>query len=197
MTALFLYGAVLLMAASVIANRIGQRRMAAARKALRSDEDRLRQLDQGILDNSRILEQARQRTAGLDDQIHEARLAVEHLTERYERARAAPAERYHIFDRLDARPGTIWSLEIRRAGDAPNDPRLAAAWPAPRTYLLVASNPREAMERAAQRFPRTQGFEVGSAAACHLFRKRTSLDDKDTAALFTRRDGRFAGREPG
>ncbi len=188
MTALFLYGAVLLMAASVLVNRFGQRRMVAARKALATEETSLRQMDQGIIDSARTLNQVRQHVTELDDQIHDAQLAVEHLTEKFEEARAAPAERYHIFDRLDARPGTIWSLTVRRGDDAPNDPRMAAAWPDPRTYLMVASNPREAMDRAAQRFPRTQGFDVGNAAACHLFssRRAKQADDKDTAGLFNR-----------
>lgn len=195
MTALFLYGAVLLMAASVLVNRIGQRRMAAARKALAAEETLLRQIDNGILESARTLNQARQRVTELDDQIHGAQLTVDHLTEKFEQARAAPAERYHIFDRLDARPGTIWSLPIRRAEDAPNDSRLAAAWSEPRTYLMVASNPREAMDRAAQRFPRNQGFEVGTAAPCHLFasKRASQTDDKDTAGLFTRAGGQAAG----
>lgn len=177
MTALFLYGAVLLMAASVIVNRIGQRRMAVARKALRTDEASLRQLDQGLVETAQTLAQAHQRLSELDDRLHETRLAVDHLTERYEQARVAPMERYVIFDRLDARPGTIWSLEVRRTEDAPKDTRLAAAWPAPRTYLMVASNPREAMDRAVQRFPRNQGFDVGTAAPCLLFKSRRGNDD--------------------
>ncbi|MCG5243256.1 hypothetical protein ACIU1J_04155 [Azospirillum doebereinerae] len=188
MTALFLYGAVLLMVASVIVNRVGQRRMAKARKTLTTEETALRDLDSGIIESARAVNQSRQRTAELDDQIQDMRLAVEHLTEKLDQARAAPMERYFIFDRLDARPGTIWSLDVRRAQDAPNEPRLAAAWPVPRTYLMVASNPREAMDRAAQRFPRNQGFEVGSAASCHLFKSRRD-DGEGGAGVFKRGGG--------
>ena len=188
MTALFLYGAVLLMAASVIVNRIGQRRMLAARKALTAEENKLRAIDRGILDGARALNQVKQRVATLDDEIHGARLTVEHLGEKFDQVRAAPMERYYIFDRLDARPGSIWSMDIRRTDDAPNDPRLAAAWQQPRTYLIVASTPREAVDRAAQRFPRNQGYDIGPAVVCHLFKSKRSsqADGDDTAASLSK-----------
>jgi hypothetical protein len=173
MTALFLYAAVLFMAGSVLVNRIGQRRMAAARKSLAGEENALVSLEREIVEHAQRLNQIKEREAALDDQLHGARLAVEHLTEKFDEARAAPLERYHIFDRLDARPGSIWSLEVRRADDASNA-RMAAAWPTPRTYLIVASTPREAVDRALQRFPRNQGFEVGNAAPCHLFKSKRS-----------------------
>ncbi len=194
MTALFLYGAVLLMAASVIVNRIGQRRMAAARKLLATEEGTLRSLDHLILDQARALGQVKQRNESLDDQIHDARLAVEHLTEKFEQARAAPTEKYHVFDRLDARPGTIWSLDVRRGEEAPQDSRMAAAWPAPRTYLIVAANPREAVDRAAQRFPRNQGFDIGPATVCHLFKTKRSGESGNGDRSGDRPAGRSADR---
>lgn len=178
MTALFLYAAVLFMAGSVLVNRIGQRRLAAARKAVAEDETTLLTLEREIVDHARKLNEVKERASTLDDQLHDARLAVEHLTEKFDEARAAPVERYHIFDRLDARPGSIWSLEVRRADEAGGNARMAAAWPTPRTYLIVASTPREAADRALQRFPRNQGFEIGNAVACHLFKsKRSSAED--------------------
>jgi hypothetical protein len=177
MTALFLYAAVLFMVGSVLVNRIGQRRMAAARKSLTEEENALTSLEREIVEHAQKLNQIQERETTLDDQLHSARLAVEHLTEKFDEARAAPVERYYIFDRLDARPGSIWSLEVRRADDAGNV-RMAAAWPIPRTYLIVASTPREAADRAVQRFPRNQGFEIGNAVPCHLFKsKRSSAED--------------------
>lgn len=156
MTALFLYGAVLLMAASVIVNRIGQRRMVAARKGLAADEASLRSLDQSLLDNARALVQVKQRNEALGDQIRDTRLAVDHLTEKFEQARAAPMDKFYIFDRLDARLGTIWALDVRRNEEAASDARLTAAWPVPRTYLIVAATPREAADPRSSVSPATK-----------------------------------------
>lgn len=181
MTALFLYAAVLFMVGSVLVNRIGQRRMAVARKSLTEEENALLSLEREIIDHGQKLNQVKERETALDDELHGARLALEHLTEKFDEARAAPVERYHVFDRLDARPGGIWSLEVRRADDAGNA-RMMAAWPIPRTYLIVASTPREAVDRVLQRFPRNQGFEIGNAVPCHLFKaKRASATEDGNA----------------
>lgn len=179
MTALFLYAAMLFMIGSVLVNRIGQRRLAEARKSLTEEENALLALERDINDSARRLSETKMREAGLDDQLHTMRLTLEHLTEKFDEARAAPVERYHIFDRLDARPGNIWSVEIRRSDDSGSTNRMAAAWPTPRTYLIVASTPREAADRALQRFPRNQGFEIGNAVPCGLFKtKRSSSGDE-------------------
>lgn len=183
MTALFLYGAVLLMVASVMVNRFGQSRAARVTKKLNTDESALRSLDQKLVEIARSMQANRLETANLEDQITDARLAVDNMNDRLDKAKAAPMERYYIFDRLDTRPGTIWSLQISRPGDMTlSDARLASAWQTPRTYLIVAGNQREAMDRAGQRFPRNNGFEIGLAVPCHLFRsRRQGRDDSDLA----------------
>lgn len=198
MTALFLYGAVLLMVASVMVNRFGQRRAAQAAKRLQNDENTLRSLDTKLLETARHLQQNRQQAGNLDDQITDVRLAIDNLNDRLEKTKAAPMERYYIFDRLDTRPGTIWAMQIGRTGDAPlSDARLAAAWRMPRTYLIVAGNQREAMDRAAQRFPRNSGFDIGLAAPCHLFKgKRQGRDEPDLAALMSGSGGGQTMRPP-
>lgn len=173
MTALMLYGAVLLMVASVLVNRIGQRRAALAHQRLQTDEGTLRTLEHEVGDRSRALHILRERCAGLDGQLDEARVAVDQLSLTMEQAKAAPVERYFIFDRQDPRPGAIWALQVRRSPDAPPSlPRMEMSWKAPRTYLVVAATQREAMDRVTHRYARNAGFDVGTAAPCHLFKTR-------------------------
>ncbi len=179
MTALFLYAAMLFMIGSVLVNRIGQRRLSEAKKSLTEEENALLTLERDINDNGRRLSEAKMRETGLDDQLHTMTLTLEHLKEKFDEARAAPVERYHIFDRLDPRPGSIWSVDIRRSDEMGGNSRMAAAWPTPRTYLIVASTSREASDRAVQRFPRNQGFEIGNAVPCSLFKTKRSNSGDD------------------
>lgn len=197
MTALMLYGAVLLMVASVIVNRIGQRRAALAHRRLQTDEGTLRTLEHEVGDRSRALHILRERCAGLDEQLDEARVAVDQLSQKMERAKAAPVERYFVFDRQDPRPGTIWALQVGRSADAPPAlPRMETSWKAPRTYLVVAGNQREAMDRVAHRYSRNAGFEVGTATTCHLFGAKQAGKDDPALSGLPAGPGRAGQRRP-
>ncbi len=174
MTAVLIYIAVLLMIGSVIVNRTGERRIKAARGRLSAADKDLRALNQQLLDDAGKLDAAQQQLAGVDDQLLQAETIVNALERQVETLQEAPVERYYVFDRLEPRPGTIWEVPVRRApdvlpGGAAMAAAMTAAWRDGRTYLLVATTAREALERAAQRFPRVSGFEVGPATTCRLF----------------------------
>lgn len=170
MTAVLIYIAVLLMIGSVIVNRTGERRIKAARERLTAADKDLRALHQQLLDDAGKLDAAQKQLAGVDDQLLQAQTIVNALERQIETLQTAPVERYHVFDRLEPRPGTIWEVPVRRSPDGiAGGAAMTAAWRDGRTYLLVATTAREALERAAQRFPRVSGFEVGPATTCRLF----------------------------
>ncbi|WP_448203409.1 hypothetical protein [Azospirillum sp. sgz302134] len=175
MTALCLYAAILLMVASVVVNRKGERRVKAGRESLSLADKDLRALEQQFLECGKALDLAQNRLTVLDERVAEAEALVRTLERQLESCQKAPAERYYVFDRLEPRPGTIWEVPVRRMpGVPPGGAAMASAWRDGRTYLLAATTQREALERASQRFPRISGFEVGPATACRLFQTACS-----------------------
>ncbi|MDQ2105569.1 hypothetical protein [Azospirillum isscasi] len=170
MTAIILYAALLLLAASVLVNRMGERRVRATREALATADKDIRTMEQRVQESRKTLEAARGKLGGLEEALVEAKRQTEVLEGQLDALQQTPVELYHVFDRLEARPGTIWEVTVRRAPDALyTSAAMAASWRDGRTYLIVASNQKEALDRAAQRFPRVNGYEVGPVLTCRLF----------------------------
>lgn len=160
--------------AGVAIIRVGNRWLAAARAALAADRAFLQTQDRRQREAACAQRLAEERLAALDGWVAEAQGTVRTLEQRLYGAQQIPVERFHIFDRMDARPGVIWSVVVRRLRDAPPaDPHVVAAWQTPRTYLIVAGSAREALDRAVRRFPRDDGFAVGPASLCDLFANST------------------------
>lgn len=197
MTAIALYIAILLMVASVVVNRIGERKMSKKRKSLSGLEKELRSLDSQALEATRALDQTKLRLSELDRQVEEAQAVVTRLQTRLEKTQTAPPDYLHVFDRLDARPGMIWTVTVKRsaAGIGVSSAQVAA-WREPRSYLIVAGTQREALDRANQRFPQTSGFTVGPVGPCALFQSRRgpAVDDTEAASAAA---GPRAQRPPG
>ena len=187
MIAVCLYIAILLVAASVLVNRMGERRMKAAQSALVERDKDLQALDQQIQDGERMLGFAQTRLADLDGHVDEAKARVRALEQQFDAVQKAAPERFHVFDRLEPRPGVIWEVPVRRSPDVVTfSAGLARAWREGRTYLIVATTQREALERVTQRFPRISGFEVGQATSCRLFQP-TRLTSSSAAAPVPRK----------
>ena len=179
MTAIILYAAVLLLAASVLVNRMGERRVRAARGELATADKDIRTMEQRVQEARKTLEATRGRVDGLEETLAEAKRQNEALERQLDALQQAPMELYHVIDRLEARPGTIWEVAVRRAPDALyTSAAMAASWRDGRTYLIVASNQKEALDRAAQRFPRVNGYEVGTVLTCRLFQPKDPAERK-------------------
>lgn len=166
MSILLAYAAVSLLVISVIVSRLARRQLDSARKALTTDEAVLTRAGQALQEALRVRNDAEQRHAGLDGRLEQAQTEVRAAQTALEMAREAPIERIHVFDRLEPRPGTLWSVTVLRRPDAPGGP---APWTGERTLVVSASGQSEALERVMVRYPRTSGFEVRGAAPCPLF----------------------------
>ena len=179
MTAIILYAAVLLLVATVMVNRMGERRIRAARGELATADKDIRTMEQRVQEARRTLEATRGRADGLEETLAEAKRQNEALERHLDALQQAPVELYYVFDRLEARPGTIWEVAVRRAPDALyTSAAMAASWRDGRTYLIVASNQKEALDRATQRFPRVNGYEVGTVLTCRLFQPKEAAERK-------------------
>ncbi len=191
MIAVCLYIAILLVAASVLVNRMGERRMKAAQTALVERDRDLQALDQQIQDGEKALGLSRNRLSELDGRVEEEKARVQALGQQFETVQKAAPERFHVFDRLEPRPGVIWEVPVRRSPDVVTfSAGLARAWREGRTYLIVATTQREALERTTQRFPRISGFDVGPATACRLFQSaRPAASSTVAAASASRKQG--------
>lgn len=166
MTAILTYAAVVLLAVSIILSRTARRQLTAARKALAADEAVLAEAGHALQEALRVKQDAEQRHGGLDGRLEQAQADVRAAQQVLDAARRTPVERYHVFDRMEPRPGTLWSVVVARS---PSTPAGAAPWTGERTCVVAAASQNDALERAALRYPRTAGFEVRSAAPCPLF----------------------------
>lgn len=166
MTVILTYAAVALLAVSIIVSRTARRQLASARKALAADEAVLIEAGNALHEALRARHDAEQRHAGLDGRLEQAQAEVRAAQQVLEAARQTPVERFHVFDRLEPRPGTLWAVTVARS---PGTPPGSAPWTGERTCILAASSQSEATERATLRYPRTAGFEVRSAVPCPHF----------------------------
>lgn len=204
MTGMLLYGALGLVMLTVLSNRFWRRQLKSARvslvklkeaadlaaKDLSDAAKEYATIDRHIVDTDR--------RAGKVEQELAATLAE------FEAKRAAPTQRYYVFDRLEPRPGRFYEAAVRFDPSAASEDRaMHRAWIGVRRYLLIGETEREARERVSSRFPRKQGFEVVEFVPCRLsglsvnritelstFR-RSSAEDEDGAA---RRPARAASR---
>lgn len=179
MTAIILYAALLLLATSVLVNRMGERRVRAARDELATADKDIRAMEQRVQEARKTLEATCAKLGGQEEALAEAKRQADLLERQLDALQQAPMELYHVFDRLESRPGTIWEVAVRRAPDALyTSAAMAASWRDGRTYLIVASNQKEALDRAAQRFPRVNGYEVGTVLTCRLFLPKDAAERK-------------------
>ena len=172
MTLILAYAAAGLLAISVILGRTARRQLTTARKALAADEAVLAAAGQALQEALRARNDAEQRHAGLDGRLEQAQAEVRAAQQALEGARHTAVERFHVADRLEPRPGSLWSVTVVRHPDAPGGP---APWTGERTLIVAAASQSEAMDRVSLRHPRTAGFEVRGATPCTLFEQANAL----------------------
>lgn len=171
---LMLQAVLALVVVNVLVNRYAHRSNAAHREQLFADESAVRQLDYKIIEAQRQEHVARQKIEALNDSIDVAERQLASAEKDLDAARKAPPDLYYIFDRLEPKPGVIWELVVSRSSDVPMQARTAAAWSQPRRYLVAAKTPKEAHDRAAQRFFDKTGLKIDSVAPCLLFASKRS-----------------------
>lgn len=174
---LLLQGVMALIVLNVLVSRYAGRRHEFHRNQLANDEAKLRQLDVKIAEAQRR-EQAQQ--LRIKELGEAAGFAAEQLAaaeRELDALRKAPPDLYFVFDRLEPRPGIIWEVEVARAPDVPLSGRMAAIWKQPRRYLITAKTPKEAQDRAAQRFFEKTGLTVERVGPCALFLPRRPDSD--------------------
>lgn len=170
MTVFFMLQAVLaLVVVNVLVSRYAHRRNAANRDQLFADETAVRQLDYKILEAQRAEHLAKQKMEALKDSIDVAERQLASAEKDLEEERKAPPDLYYIFDRLEPKPGVIWEVMVSRSADVPMPARTAAAWRQPRRYLIAAKTPKEAHDRATQRFFDKTGLMIANVVPCPLF----------------------------
>lgn len=166
MSLLLAYAVAGLLAVSIIVGRVARRQFDTTRKALAADEAVLTTAGQALQEALRARNDAEQRHAGLDGRLEQAQSEVRTAQRVLEAARQAPVERFHVFDRLEPRPGALWSVTVLRRPDGPGGP---TPWTGERTLVIAAAGHNEALERVMMRYPRSSGFEVRGATPCPLF----------------------------
>ncbi|MBV5335494.1 hypothetical protein JZU48_00245 [bacterium] len=166
---LMLQGVMVLVVLNVLVGRFAHRRNDVHRNMLAADEAALRQLDHKIMEAQRHEHGEQQKINALTDAIALAEQQLASGEKDLDAARKAPPDLYYVFDRLEPKPGIIWEVKVGRQLDVPMGARMAAAWRRPRRYLIAAKTPKEAGDRAAQRFFEKAGLSVEGIATCPLF----------------------------
>lgn len=195
MTPFLIYATILLIAFSAAVTRYSGRRLHGARALLAADEEKLRGTELAIAETRRSIEAVDRRAKALDDDIAAAREALTAAEKRLAEVRQAPVERHYVFDRLEPRPGVIWTARIRRIPDAITPARVVAAWGMVRDVLVVGGSYSEASERVAQRYSKQSGFEIVRLSPSPLFTARKPAEDAPADPPKAEPKGR--GRERG
>lgn len=195
MTPFLIYATILLIAFSAAVSRFSGRRLHGARAQLAVDEEKLRGTEAAIAEVRRDIEAVEQRANALDGEVTAAREALAAAEKRLAEVRQAPVERHYVFDRLEPRPGVIWTARIRRIPDAVTPARVVAAWGMVRDVLVVGGSYSEASERVAQRFSKQTGFEIIRLSPSPLFTARKPAEEPPADAPKAEANGR--GRDQG
>lgn len=194
---IMLQGVLALVVLNVLVSRFAHRRNSVHREQLVNDEIAVRQLDYKILEAQRRENHERQKIEALNDSIIVAEKQLETVEKELEAARKAPPDLYFIFDRLEPRPGIIWEVMVSRNMDVPMNARSAAVWKQPRRYLIAAKTPKEAYDRATQRFFEKTGLKVDNVSPCALFAPKRGEGGEDAAESGGEGRGRAVERARG
>lgn len=187
---IMLQGVVALVVLNVLVSRFAARRNNAHRDKLNNDEMVLRQVELKILEAQRREHTAKQKIEALNDSIQLAQEHLDSAEKELDAARKAPPDLYYIFDRLEPKPGVIWEVTVSLRSDVPMSARMTAVWRQPRRYLIAAKTPREAHDRAAQRFFEKAGQAIDNVVACSLFVSKRSEAEAQKAASAGPRESR-------
>lgn len=170
MTGMLLYGALALMVLTVLSNRYWRRQLTLTRIAMGKLKSKVDDITREVADVASDYAQLSHQAAELDKRVQKAEIDLQAALVELEQKKAAPLDRYFIFDRLEPRPGRFWEVAIRHTpqGGGFGDARSYRGWSGIRRYILIGDGERDARDRAAARFPRKAGFEVAEVAGCRV-----------------------------
>lgn len=209
MTGMLLYSSLALMVLTVLSNRYWRRQLAVTRVANSKIKEKVDDVTKEVADVASDYAQLAHSFAELERKVSKAELELQGALVELDQKRAAPLDRYFVFDRLEPRPGRFWEVAVRYApaGLSFADSRGVRGWQGIRRYLLIADTERDVRERVGARFPRKAGFEIVEVAGCRLnglqvnriaelstFRRPGKEEDEDGSARAPRRPARSPAR---
>lgn len=187
MTGMLLYCALGLMVLTVLSNRYWRRQLVLTRIANGKLKEKVDEVTREVADVASDYAQLAHHYAEMEKRVGKAETDLQATLVEFEKKKAAPMDRYFIFDRQEPRPGRFWEVAVRCSPTISSEARGQRGWSGVRRYLLVSDGDREARDRVASRFPRRAGFEVVEVAGCRI----SGLSVNRIAELSTfRRPGR-------
>ncbi len=168
MTGMLLYCALGLMVLTVLSNRYWRRQLVLTRIANGKLKEKVDDVTREVADVASDYAQLAHHYAEMEKRVGKAETDLQAALVEFENKKAAPMERYFIFDRQEPRPGRFWEVAVRCSPTISADARGQRGWSGVRRYLLVSDGDREARDRVASRFPRRAGFEVVEVAGCRI-----------------------------
>ncbi len=194
MTGMLLYFALGLMVLTVLSNRYWRRQLALTRVANSKLKGKVDDVTKEVADVASDYAQLAHHFAEMEKRVQKAEVDLQAAVIELDQKKAAPMDRYFIFDRLEPRPGRFWEVAVRYspAGASYGDMRGHRGWTGIRRYILIGDGERDVRDRVTSRFPRKAGFEVIEVAGCRLnglsvnriaelstFRKPGAKDEED------------------
>ncbi|WP_298372059.1 hypothetical protein [Azospirillum sp.] len=168
MTGMLLYFALGLMVLTVLSNRYWRRQLVLTRIANSKLKDKVDDVTREVADVASDYAQLAHHYAEMEKRVQKSEVDLQAALVEFEKKKAAPLERYFIFDRQEPRPGRFWEVAVRCSPTTSAEARGQRGWSGLRRYLLVSDGEREARDRVASRFPRRGGFEIAEVAGCRL-----------------------------
>ncbi|WP_207458398.1 hypothetical protein [Azospirillum sp. SYSU D00513] len=170
MTGMMMYVAFGLMVVTVISNRYWRRQLAATRQSIVKMKDRVDEVSRDLSDLAAHYTQLNGQCNEAETRTTRSEQELQATLLELEQKKAAPMERYYIFDRLENRSGRFWEAAIR------NPPSGGSGWGRPgergwigvRRYILLAETEQDARARLSARFPARSGFELVELVPCRL-----------------------------
>ncbi|MBP2301344.1 hypothetical protein [Azospirillum picis] len=170
MTGMMLYFALGLMVLTVLSNRYWRRQLVLTRAAMSKLKDKVEEVTADVAEVAADHGQLIQAQAELERRVQKAESDLQAAVLELDQKKAAPLDRYFVFDRNEPRPGRFWEVAVRYSpgGVSFADQRGYRGWTGIRRYLLTADGERDARERVSARYPRKAGFEILEVAGCRL-----------------------------
>lgn len=168
MIGMMLYVSLALMVLAVVSNRYWHRQLFLTRDAVSKIRLKVDDLQKEVASVAAAYATLAHDTADTERRANRAEQEAAAALLELEAKKQAGTDRYHIFDRLEPRPGRFWEAAVRHVPDAATDRSNPVVWTSLRRYILIADTERDARRRVTTRMPRSQGFDVVHVVPCRI-----------------------------